>query len=153
MKKIVHQAEYCMACRLCTVYCSAAHAAPGLDLVKAFKQSKAPPAGIRIEEGAEMALALSCRHCDQPDCVTSCITGALTKDPITGVVACETAKCVGCWTCVVACPYGMISISSPDQLKPQASKCDLCSGIAAVPLCVQHCPNEALKWVEEVEAG
>ena len=27
-----------------------------------------------------------CRHCDQPECVMSCMSGALSKDPETGHV-------------------------------------------------------------------
>ena len=153
MKKIVHLPEYCMACGLCTVYCSAAHAAPGIDLVKAFKKYGRPQAGIRVEKGAAEAWALSCKHCEAPDCVASCITGAMSKDAETGVVECDISKCVGCFTCVAACPYGMITVSGIGQEKAYAQKCDLCSGISEVPLCVQNCPNEALLWVEAGEEG
>ena len=29
---------------------------------------------------------LFCRHCDEPECVMSCMSGALQKDPETGIV-------------------------------------------------------------------
>jgi carbon-monoxide dehydrogenase iron sulfur subunit len=152
LKKIVHLSEYCIACGLCTVYCSAAHAAPGIDIVKVFKKYGRPPAGIRVEKGADKAWALSCKHCDSPDCVASCITGAMRKDAETGRVDCDVTKCVGCFTCVAACPYGMITVTSGAcQEKAGAYKCDWCQGISEVPICVQNCPNEALLWVEAAE--
>ena len=106
-----------------------------------------------MERGATEAWALSCQHCADPDCVAGCITGAMQKDAETGVVGCDSAKCVGCFTCVAACPYGMITVSGMAQEKAYAQKCDLCTGISPVPLCVQNCPNEALHWVETGEEG
>lgn len=151
MKKIVHLTEYCLGCGLCSVYCSAAHADRELDLIRAFKRLTPPPPGVVVEKGADYALALSCRHCSTPHCVMSCITGAMSKNVDTGVVRCDTDRCVGCWTCVTACPYGMITMGENSQAKPKANKCDLCDGISEAPMCVLHCPNEARLWVEEEE--
>ncbi|NPV90301.1 MAG: 4Fe-4S binding protein [Firmicutes bacterium] len=153
MKKIKHLTEYCLGCGLCSVYCSAAHAGlPKLDLVKAFKRRTPPPPNVIVERGADSAFAASCHHCTTPYCVMSCITGAMSKDPATGLVSCDTDRCVGCWTCVAACPYGMVAVVENQSAKPKANKCDHCNGVSEVPMCVQHCPNEARIWIEE-EAG
>ena len=57
-------------------------------------------------------------------------------------------RCVGCWTCLLTCPYGSIS---RDAVRGKSVKCDLCPN-AEGPVCVAMCPNEALVF-EEAEPG
>lgn len=142
ISKVYPRPEYCMACRLCEVHCVTAHSG-SKDIRKAFKREfPRPMPRLHVEESGPMSFALGCRHCDEPLCVYSCLTGALTRDPETGVVAVDTEKCVGCWTCVISCPYGAIA---PDMDRKKASKCDLCYTLDT-PACVANCPNGALLW-------
>lgn len=142
--KVYPRPEYCMACRLCEVHCIVAHS-KSRDLLKAFKREwPRPLPRLHVEEAGPMSFALGCRHGEEPLCVYSCLTGALTKDTRTGIVTVDTEKCIGCWTCVIACPYGAIS---PDPARRKASKCDLCFHLDK-PACVANCPNEALVWGE-----
>ncbi|MBM3132299.1 MAG: 4Fe-4S dicluster domain-containing protein [Chloroflexi bacterium] len=143
-RKVYPRPEYCMACHLCEVHCVAAHS-KSRDLVKAFKrESPKPMPRLHVEESGPMSFALGCRHCDEPLCVYSCLTGALSKDAKTGIVSVDSEKCIGCWTCVIACPYGAIA---PDPARKKANKCDLCFHLEK-PACVANCPNEALVWGE-----
>jgi len=113
-------------------------------MIKAFKrEAPRPLPRLHVEQQGPLSFALGCRHCDEPSCVYSCLTGALSKDAETGIVSLDTEKCIGCWTCVMACPYGAIV---PDMTSKKASKCDLCSSHLDVPACVANCPNEALLW-------
>lgn len=142
IKKVYSKPEVCMACRLCEAHCVTAHSKSG-DMIKAFKRETFKPMPrLHVEEKGPMSFALGCRHCDEPLCVYSCLTGALSKNPETGIVFVDTEKCVGCWTCVIACPYGAIT---PDKGMNKASKCDLCFHLE-MPACVANCPNEALIW-------
>nr|MDQ2971562.1 4Fe-4S dicluster domain-containing protein [Pseudomonadota bacterium] len=53
----------------------------------------------------------SCLHCETPDCVTVCPTGASYKRAEDGIVLVDADKCIGCQLCAWACPYGAREIS------------------------------------------
>jgi carbon-monoxide dehydrogenase iron sulfur subunit len=153
MRKIVWQEDVCIGCHLCEVHCLTAHSRYPNNIVKAYKRQfdDRPVARIVVEEKGATSFGLSCRHCTEPECVKSCLTGALSKDPVTGLVQVDTDRCIGCWTCVVSCPYGAIQ---PSQSKRRvAAKCDLCVGRDEGPACVQYCPNEALKLFDDGREG
>ncbi len=145
MKRIQAREDVCMACRLCEVNCLIEHSR-SRDPVKAYKKEtpRAMPR-LRVDEKSSVSFATLCRHCEQPVCVYSCITGAMGKDPVIGVVSVNQDRCVGCWTCVMVCPFGAIL---PDALRGKAIKCDLCVH-RQTPACVENCPNRALMVVEE----
>ncbi|MBI4180377.1 MAG: 4Fe-4S dicluster domain-containing protein [Chloroflexi bacterium] len=144
MKRIYVKEEACIACRLCEVYCQVEHS-QSKDLVKTFKKEHPQPLPFsRLEERKPVSFSVRCFHCDEPACVYACLTGALQKNPETGVVTVDTEKCVGCWTCILACQFGAIR---QDLLQGKMAKCDLCPG-KDVPVCVSNCPNEALVYAE-----
>lgn len=143
MKKVYAIEEFCLACHLCEYYCAFAHSGEK-SLVKAYKHGL-PQARIQVEEGDAVNFALNCRQCDNPICVKSCITGALSRGD-DGVIRVDSEKCVGCWTCVMQCPYGAIVRGSGD--KKAALKCDLCTESGEQPACVSGCPNRALVFEE-----
>lgn len=146
MKRVYAREEYCAGCKLCEVHCIVAHSKYPHDIVKAFKRGVRPVSRVIVEENRPISFALQCRHCDDAPCTKACITGAMHKDPQTGIIINDEARCVGCWTCILACPYGAIM---RDQAgKKVASKCDLCSANDGVPACVANCPNDALVYEE-----
>ncbi len=145
MKRIYIKEENCMGCGLCRLYCAVEHSRAG-DIIKAFKrETPRPISRIRIEKNGEVAFSLQCRHCVEPWCVYSCLTGAMHRDKNTGAVAVDSDKCVGCWTCIVSCPYGAILRDKDNKV---AAKCDLCPS-RQVPACVANCPNEALVLTDD----
>ena len=70
------------------------------------------------------------------------------RDPDTNAVHVDHEKCVGCWMCIMVCPFGAIQRGTVE--KKVASKCDLCVD-REIPACVENCPNEALVLVEVSE--
>ena len=90
---------------------------------------------------------LFCRHCDDPECVKSCMSGALTKDPETGHVCYDEEKCGSCFMCVMNCPYGVLKADTATRTK--VIKCDFCENDGGEPNCVKSCPKKAI-YVEEV---
>ena len=146
MKRIVIREEYCMGCRLCEVYCITQHS-KSKNIIKAYRgKEPRPVSGIVFEERGPMSFALQCRHCEDAPCVESCPTEAIYKDQKTGRILLDQKRCIGCWMCIMTCPYGVIK---PDfEKKKVASKCDLCIEEES-PACVEHCPNEALILVDD----
>ena len=149
MKRVYALQERCLNCRLCEVACTTAHSKTG-DTFKAHMWERHPklPA-IHVEGDNFVSVAINCHHCDDPACVAGCISGALSKDKVTGVVTCDTDKCVGCRTCMVQCPYGAITVTRV------AIKCDLCTTgwSKGNPACVDACINRALVCVDVPEPG
>lgn len=145
MKRVYVKEEACVGCGLCRVYCQTEHS-QSKDIIKAYKKEKPPPIPrVRLERKGEVCFSLQCRHCDEPWCVYSCLTGAMRKDPTSGIVSIDTEKCMGCWTCIVACPNGALTRDLNNKV---VTKCDLCPG-REVPACVANCPNEALFVAED----
>ena len=141
MKRIYVNEEWCLACHLCEYYCAFANSDEP-DMVKALKNRQINPR-IRIEEGDGISFAVSCRHCDEPLCVKSCISGALTEE--NGVISIDPEKCVSCYTCIMACPYGAVMPSENGAIQ----KCELCTKNAGgLPACVKGCPNKAIVFEE-----
>lgn len=85
-------------------------------------------------------LALTCRLCDNPPCVTACPRKALTQHEKTRIIHIDSDKCDGCGQCIEACPYGAIRY---DEDSRSVAICDLCEG---EPECKKICPVEAIEF-------
>ncbi len=142
MKRVYVNEKWCLGCHLCEYNCAFANSGCD-DMVKALKDVKIHPR-IQIEEGQGINFAVSCRHCEEPLCVKSCITGALSvKD---GVISVNKDKCVGCYTCILVCPFGAVMPGSDGSV---IQKCELCTNNSCgEPACVTGCPNSALVFEE-----
>ena len=97
MKRVYAKDEWCLGCHLCEYNCAFANSGEK-DMVKAIKDKKIFPR-IRVEDDGKITYAVQCRHCDDPQCVKGCISGALSK--VDGVVKIDKNKCVGCQTCIL----------------------------------------------------
>uniref|UniRef100_A0A831U2W7 4Fe-4S dicluster domain-containing protein n=1 Tax=Geobacter metallireducens TaxID=28232 RepID=A0A831U2W7_GEOME len=145
MKRIYMIEDVCIGCHLCEVACITEHS-QSKNPVKAFlHEENRPISRCTVEEwdGGIISFSTTCRHCDEPDCLRACISGAIQKND-KGVVRIDTEQCVGCWSCVMACPYGAVQRNLE---KKKANKCDLCPDRTS-PACVDACPNRALVYKE-----
>lgn len=148
-RRVYVDQNLCIGCKLCEIWCVVEHSESG-DILKAFKKDgKRPFARIKVEENYPYTQAAPCHHCPEPDCMFSCIAGAISRDPETKAVVIDEEKCVGCWTCVLMCPHGAI-VRSEQAGERHAVKCDMC-GTRVMPSCVEHCPNDALRVGESEE--
>ncbi len=142
MKRVYVDEKWCLGCHLCEYNCAFANSGMK-DMVKALKD-KPVFARIRVEEKDNITYAVSCRHCKDPICVKSCISGALSKDE-SGAVVIDHDRCVGCLTCILVCPYGAVSVGEGGVVQ----KCELClNNSCGEPACVKGCPNRAIIYEE-----
>ncbi|MHB1418749.1 MAG: 4Fe-4S dicluster domain-containing protein, partial [Bacillota bacterium] len=147
MKRIMVNYDKCNGCLTCTLACAGAHSESG-TITGAMLEGIKPR--LWVESANLRPVPVLCRHCEEPVCVEACMTGAMKKDPVQGVVSNEGNEqtCVGCWMCVMVCPYGAIVQSEGmGGLSRVALKCDLCRHLDE-PACVASCPNGALEFVE-----
>ena len=146
MKRIYVKEEWCLGCRLCEFNCAFANSGM-TDMVKALRGRQIYPR-IQVETDENgITYAVSCRHCNDPICVKSCIAGALSKKD--GVIEIDHNKCVGCLTCVLVCPYGAVV----EDGSGIAQKCELCmKNTCGAPACVKGCPNGAIVYEDRGEA-
>lgn len=141
MKRVFVEEKWCLGCHLCEYNCAFANSGES-DMVKALKNAVIHP-NIRVESDDKITYAVSCRHCTDPLCVKSCISGALSKKD--GAVFIDHEKCVGCQTCILVCPYGALSLGD----KGAVQKCELCiKNTSGEPACVKGCPNRAIVFEE-----
>lgn len=64
-----------------------------------------------------------CNHCNRPPCVRVCPTSATYKDKTTGIVMMEYKRCIGCKTCMSACPYNARYFNEETRA---IDKCNFC---------------------------
>jgi carbon-monoxide dehydrogenase iron sulfur subunit len=148
MKRVYVNEEVCIGCRLCEVYCRLKHSKTQ-DLIKAHKREiPRPLPRLRVDESGVLSLSVRCQHCKDAPCIQACLTGALSRDPVSFLVDVDEERCIGCGTCVIACPLGVPKL---DTDRKKMVKCDLCQD-EEIPVCVANCPNEALIYAE-VENG
>lgn len=132
-KRIYLNLDLCCGCRSCAAACAYGHPLESLLGHSAVK--------------SEAELPLHCLHCAQPACEAACPNEAMKKLP-DGTVQRSQFKCVGCRSCTIACPFGVIQ---PDLTRHLVPKCDLCLdrlGEGEIPRCVATCTSGALSFAE-----
>lgn len=65
---------------------------------------------------AHIHVPTSCRHCENPHCMTDCPPNAIRRAPDGEVFIDE--KCIGCGNCERNCPYGVIQMEKTPPKKP-----------------------------------
>jgi len=143
-KKIVANPNACMGCGICEVSCIVQHS-KSKNIIKAYNKEKPRPISrVRLEMSKPISFAIQCRHCQTAPCVEACLTGAMQKDLQTGLITHNPEKCMGCWTCVMICPFGAIKMDTQNRI---IAKCDRCVELE-IPACVANCPNGGLELKE-----
>jgi Fe-S-cluster-containing dehydrogenase component len=130
----------CWGCKACEVACKQENRAP--DGVRLISISEDGP--FRIDGRWHFVFrANRCRHCQDPECLPACPTGAISRRA-DNVVVLDRDSCSGCRACISACPYDAITF---DEAAGVAAKCNLChhrldNGLlpaCADNVCLAHC--------------
>ena len=129
----------CIGCHACTVACKSEHGVPvGVNRtwVKYVEKGQFP--GVR-----RYFQVLRCNHCESPPCVAICPVTAMFRRA-DGIVDFDPDRCIGCRTCMQACPYDAIYA---DPERHTAAKCNYCAhrtDNGMEPACVVVCPEHAI---------
>jgi Fe-S-cluster-containing dehydrogenase component/formate-dependent nitrite reductase membrane component NrfD len=131
--------DSCIGCHACTVACKAEHEVPlGVNRtwVKYIESGSFPDTQRKFS-------VMRCNHCEDAPCVAVCPTTSLFKRD-DGIVDFDSDNCIGCKSCMNACPYDAIYID-PDELT--AAKCNYCAhkvDAGLEPACVSVCPTQSI---------
>lgn len=131
--------DSCIGCHACTVACKSEHDVPlGVNRtwLKYVETGTFPSTGRSFT-------VLRCNHCDDAPCITICPTRALFRAG-NGVVDFDDSRCIGCKSCMNACPYDALYINPATNT---AHKCNYCNHRVEVglePACVVVCPTHAI---------
>lgn len=146
MKQLYYDAKKCLGCKSCEIACALAHSITK-DLFKSLREEVLSLPRKRVYKSGDKNFPMSCRHCKDPKCVDACMAVALVYDKEKGMVLHDEKRCVGCWMCVMVCPYSAIRPNAKTKLPV---RCDKCKDIDE-PSCVKACPVGAITWVEEIK--
>jgi Fe-S-cluster-containing dehydrogenase component len=161
MKKVfVHDVSICNGCYCCQIACKDEHVAndwtpyakPQPDTGQFWLKLNEYIRGT-VPKVKMHYVPLMCQHCAEAACMQACkVEGALYRRE-DGLVILDPTKCTGCKGCVDACPYGAIYFNEDLNL---AQKCTGCAHLLdsgwKEPRCVDACPTQALKYLDEAEA-
>lgn len=158
----------CIGCNTCAVACKVSNNLPkdvwwnvvhteGRDFADTSKGTY----------GGEMQLSwlpVNCMHCENAVCEEVCPTGATVKRD-DGIVTVDEETCIGCKSCMEACPYDVrrlienepeyyleLLIGDPAAKSHKGGtveKCDFCAGRidrGEKPACMELCPGRARYW-------
>jgi Fe-S-cluster-containing dehydrogenase component/formate-dependent nitrite reductase membrane component NrfD len=138
----------CIGCHACTVACKEEHnIAIGVNRtwVKYIEKGRYPDTRRHFA-------VLRCNHCDDAPCIEICPTVALFRRP-DGIVDFDNERCIGCKSCMQACPYDALYID-PDR--NTAAKCNFDASRVEMgfkPACEVVCPTQAILSGDLDDAG
>ncbi|HUY26706.1 MAG TPA: NrfD/PsrC family molybdoenzyme membrane anchor subunit [Candidatus Binataceae bacterium] len=131
--------DRCIGCHACTVACKEEHNVPiGVfrTWVKYIEKGEFPDTSRHFG-------VMRCNHCDSAPCVEICPTTSLYRRA-DGIIDFDSDRCIGCKSCMQACPYDALYI---DPNSHTAAKCNYCAHRVEQnlePACVIVCPTQAI---------
>jgi Fe-S-cluster-containing dehydrogenase component/formate-dependent nitrite reductase membrane component NrfD len=129
----------CIGCHACSTACKSENQVPvGVNRtwVKYVETGAYPDVRRRFQ-------VTRCNHCANPPCVRICpVTAMYQRED--GIVEFDPSICIGCKSCMQACPYDSIYL---DPETNTAAKCTFCAhriDVGLEPACVVVCPEHAI---------
>ena len=158
----------CIGCHTCAIACKMANNLPKdvhYNRINTVGGDSMDTAAGEYPNCTMSFLPVQCQHCAEPACVGVCPTGATAKDEESGIVTVDSELCIGCESCIKACPYEGVrtliknpeyylevmvgEYDAPPHKGGTVEKCTFCKNLidrGEVPACMQLCPGRARYW-------
>jgi len=117
---MVMRQNRCIDCERCMEACVKTNNVPSYGYRTTILQQERE-IGKGLKERVFMPVL--CNHCNRPPCVRVCPTTATYKDKKTGIVMMDYKRCIGCKTCMAACPYNARYFKEENRA---VDKCNFC---------------------------
>lgn len=147
MKRVFINMERCTGCKSCEIACAVQHS-KSKDLFTAIFEDPLPQKRTHVERALHYSYPSRCMHCVDAPCIKACPRSAMFWDRELERVSVNKDRCIGCFMCAMACPFGAIYVRRPQRI---ALKCDICGSRlreGSLPACVETCPTKALAFGE-----
>ena len=138
---MVIRQNHCVDCEKCKDACVSTNHVPSYGYRTTILETHRP---IGLNETERIFVPVLCNQCNRPPCVRVCPTRATVKDKKTGIVVMIPKKCIGCKTCMAACPYNARYFKEETRA---VDKCNFCydtrlsKGLKDTA-CVEACPAD-----------
>ncbi len=158
----------CIGCKACAVACKSNNNLPNgvwwnrVDMNEG--QDAEAAVGTYPDSLSIGFVPTTCQHCDYAPCIAACESGA-TQKLDDGTVIIDPELCIGCQSCIAACPYqvrtyienapeyqtdfALGDADAPAHIEGKTEKCDFCAhrrARNAVPACMELCLARCRVW-------
>jgi len=165
---VIADPNKCIGCRTCEIACVVAHSDKNIFTSESSEIEFYPR--LSVVKTAEVSAPIQCRQCEDAPCANVCPNNSINNKD--GVVYIDRNTCVGCKTCLMACPLGAIELvpqySDGEKIVQEGlqviesgklyfkdrmvgNKCDLCKDRENGPACAEVCPTDAFSIVKSDE--
>src|SRR6266702_4324621 len=111
---LVMDMDLCVRCGNCSMACHKVHGQSrllrhGIHIARPIKPKSRPIQHVLLPS--------VCLHCQDPECLTGCPTGAIARFA-QGQIDIDPKTCIGCADCATQCPYNAISMVPRKKVAP-----------------------------------
>lgn len=139
---IIADATKCIGCRTCEVACAVSHH-ENQDCAALSPDEFI--SRIRVIKDHCWTTAVACHQCEDAPCANVCPVDAISREH--GHIFVEQTRCIGCKSCMLACPFGAMEVVSSRKRRGRLSA--ICAGIGRRgQACVEACPTKALQCMD-----
>lgn len=135
----------CVGCGACAIACmdqNDLRPEKGDKLFRNVGNTESPVDYAKIK-----FLSIGCMHCDDAPCISACPCSVFEKNE-RGITVYNNERCIGCHSCLLACPYGAPTFGSSGVME-KCNGCEVRLENGLLPACVRICPTGALTCMDE----